>query len=338
MKTIRWAVIGAGRFGKIHASVLSTLPGSELVALSNRNGERLAEALREFPVPLATTDYQEILADPGIDAVSITTHWQEHHEVALAALHSGKHVLLEKPMAATADQCREILDTARDAAGFLMVGHVCRFDTRVTLAKEAIDAGRIGRIVSMHARRNLPKAPGHIRLDKIPPLIGDGIHDADLMMWFLGGQCPAEVTGRNVKIDQFQYPDLGWAMLHFGKDEAIGVIETVWCLPESVSTGIDAKMEIIGTEGKLSIDCANTGLTITDSEGTKKPDSVYWPMQYGRQIGALERELAYFADCIRRETPPQIITPLEAARALAVMEKAEQSALSGGVPLPFSFH
>lgn len=337
MKTIKWAIIGAGRFGKIHARVLSTLPDSELVALSNRNEVRLVEATDEFPVPLATTDYREILADPSIDAVSITTHWQEHHEVAIAALKSGKHVLLEKPMAATSEQCREILVAARDAAGFLMVGHVCRFDTRVTLAKEAIDAGRIGRIVSMHARRNLPKAPGSIRLDKISPLIGDGIHDADLMMWFLGGQCPAEVTGRNIRIDQFQYPDLGWAMLHFGKDEAIGVVETVWCLPESVSTGIDAKMEIIGTEGKLSIDCANTGLTITDSAGSKKPDTVYWPMQYGRQIGALERELFYFADCIRRNTPPNVITPLEAARALAVMEKAEQSALVGGQPLPFSF-
>ena len=337
MKTIKWAVIGAGRFGKIHARVLSTLPGSELVALSNRNGERLAEAVTEFPVPLATTDYREILADPSIDAVSITTHWQEHHEVAIAALRSGKHALLEKPMAATSAQCREILDAAKESAGFLMVGHVCRFDTRVTLAKEAIDAGRIGRIVSMHARRNLPKAPGNIRLDKISPLIGDGIHDADLMMWFLGGQCPEEVTGRNIKIDQFQYPDLGWAMLHFGKDEAIGVVETVWCLPESVSTGIDAKMEIIGTEGKLSIDCANTGLTITDAAGSKQPDTMYWPIQHGRQIGALERELAHFADCIRRETPPTVITPLEAARALAVMETAEKSASEGGVPLPFTF-
>lgn len=337
MKTIKWAVIGAGRFGKIHARVISTIPGSELVGLSNRNAERLAEAVSEFPVPHATTDYREILADPATDAVSITTHWQEHHEVAIAALKSGKHVLLEKPMAATSGQCREILEVAKDAPGFLMVGHVCRFDARVTLAKEAIDAGRIGRIVSMHARRNLPKAPGHIRLDKISPLIGDGIHDADLMMWFLGGQSPAEVTGRNIKIDQFQYPDLGWAMLHFGKDEAIGVVETVWCLPESVSTGIDAKMEIIGTEGKLSIDCANTGLTITDSEGSKKPDTVYWPMQYGRQIGALEREIGYFADCIRKETAPDVITPLEAARALAVMEKAEQSASEGGVPLRFSF-
>lgn len=334
MKTIRWAVIGVGRFGKVHARVLSTLPGSHLAALSNRNGARLAEAADEFGIGKTATDYREILADPGIDAVSITTHWQDHHQVALDALASGKHVLLEKPMAATSAQCLDLLAAAEKAEGLFMVGHVCRFDPRVTLAKEAIEAGRIGRIVSMHARRNLPKAPGHIRLDKISPLIGDGIHDADLMMWFLNA-APNEVYGRNITVENHRYPDLGWAMLHFG-DAAIGVIETVWCLPETVSTVIDAKMEIVGTEGKLSIDCAHTGLSITDGDGTRMPDTVYWPMQHGRQIGALEREIAYFAECIRTGAAPQVITPLEAARALAVMEAAEQSSEKRR-PVPFAF-
>ncbi|MCB1062486.1 MAG: Gfo/Idh/MocA family oxidoreductase [Verrucomicrobiae bacterium] len=334
MKTIKWAVIGVGRFGKIHARVLSTLPGSELVALSNRNPERLAEAAAEFGIDRAYTDYREILADPEIDAVSITTHWQDHHEVALAALASGKHVLLEKPMAATSEQCLDLLRATESAKGFLMVGHICRFDTRATLAKEAIAAGRIGRIVSMHARRNLPKAPGSIRLDKISPLIGDGIHDADLMMWFMDA-APTEVYGRNVTVENHRYPDLGWAMLHFGT-EAIGVIETVWCLPETVPTVIDAKMEVIGTEGKLTIDCAETGLSITDAQGTKMPDTVYWPMQHGRQIGALERELAYFAQCIRTGTAPSVVTPREAARALAVMEAAGLSS-EKRQPVAFAF-
>ncbi|MCF6312582.1 MAG: Gfo/Idh/MocA family oxidoreductase [Verrucomicrobiales bacterium] len=334
MKTIKWAVIGVGRFGKIHARVLSSLPGSELIALSNRNQIRLTEAATEFNIQTTATDYRDILDDPDIDAVSITTHWQDHHEVALAALQSGKHVLLEKPMAANSAQCLELIQAAKEAAGFFMVGHVCRFDPRVTLAKEAIDAGRIGRIVSMHARRNLPKAPGSIRLDKISPLLGDGIHDADLMMWFLN-RAPSQVYGRNISVENFQYPDLGWAMLHFD-DDAIGVVETVWCLPENSPTVIDAKMEIIGTEGKLSIDATNTGLSILDSSGEKNPDTVYWPMQYGRQIGALERELAYFSNCIRTGTAPTVITPHEAARALAVMETAELSSQKKQ-PLSFDF-
>ncbi|MDF1863000.1 MAG: Gfo/Idh/MocA family oxidoreductase [Verrucomicrobiales bacterium] len=90
MKTIKWAVIGVGRFGKIHARVLSTLPGSALVGLSNRNEEKLAEAAREFSVETVSTDFRELLDNPEIDAVSITTHWEDHHKVALAALRSGK--------------------------------------------------------------------------------------------------------------------------------------------------------------------------------------------------------------------------------------------------------
>lgn len=333
---IRWGVIGVGRFGKIHARVIASLPGCQLAALSNRNAPRLAEAALEFGTAEKDChlDYRELLARPDIDAVSITTHWRDHHEVALAALEAGKHVLLEKPMAATAEQCRELLRAAATAPGHLMVGHICRFDPRVTLARDAIAGGRLGRIVSMHARRNLPKAPGNIRLDKISPLIGDGIHDADLMMWFLG-RAPTEIYARNLRVGEYRHPDLGWAMLHFD-DQAIGVIETVWCLPENVPTGIDATMEVIGTEGKLTIDCTHTGLSITDAEGTRMPDTVYWPIQHGRQIGALARELETFAAAIRGGEPPTVITPFEAARALAVMETAEFSALAGQ-PLPFSF-
>lgn len=323
MNTVRWGIIGVGRFGTIHARVLSTLPGSQLVALCARNESRLTEAAGEFKAARTYADYRRLLEDPEIDAVSITTHWQEHHEIALAALESGKHVLLEKPMAANREQCRDLVRASEKAAGFFMVGHVCRFDTRVSLAKEAVDAGRIGRIVSMHARRNLPRAPGKLRLDRISPLLGDGVHDADLMMWFTG-KSPTSVYGRNVRVDQFQYPDIGWAMLHFGED-AIGVIETVWRLPENTPTVIDAKMEVIGTEGKLTIDCSHTGLTILDLNGLKMPDTVYWPVQHGRQVGALALELDYFAGCVRSGTPPSVITPLEAARAAAVMEAAELS-------------
>lgn len=331
---LRWGVIGLGRFGRLHARVLSELPECRLVAAANRNPERLTEAREELPGVKLTTDYRGILADPDIDAVSITTHWQDHFEIARDALSSGKHVLLEKPMASTTEQCRQLLAVAADSPGIFLVGHICRFDPRVTLAKEAIDEGRIGNIVSMHARRNLPKAPGSLRLDKISPLIGDGIHDADLMLWFLGRD-PTEVYGRQIRVHDFRYPDLGWAMLHFGED-AIGVIETIWCLPENVPTTIDARFEVVGTEGTLRIDAAHTGLEILDSSGLRQPDTVYWPTQHGEMIGALRRELAYFTECARSGRDPEVITPGEAARALATMEAAEKSAALGS-PVPFSF-
>ena len=327
MQNLRWGIIGVGRFGLIHARVLQSLSGSELVAICNRNQERLDQAAAALDLARCYTDYEQLLADPEVDVVSITTHWQQHFELARAALASGKHVLLEKPLAATGEQCRQLVAAAEYASGHFMVGHVCRFDPRVTLAKRAIDEGRVGRIVSMHAKRNLPRAPGHIRLDKISPLMGDGVHDADLMMWFLG-RPPSRVYGRQIHFGEMTYPEIGWGMLEF-EDQAVGIVETNWGLPPNVPTVIDARMEVVGTEGMLTVDCANTGLQVLDPSGLKMIDTSYWPEQYGQPIGALREELAYFARCIHQQQPPTVVTPAEAAQAVIVMEAVERSASLG---------
>jgi predicted dehydrogenase len=138
---IRWGVIGLGRFGRLHARAVQSIYGLELAAICNRNPERLDEARSEFATPLATRDYRELLDDVTIDAVSITTHWQDHYEVAAAALASGKHVLLEKPMAATSDECRQLVELARAARGKFMVGHICACETK-SAASQGLAATR----------------------------------------------------------------------------------------------------------------------------------------------------------------------------------------------------
>lgn len=329
---LRWGIIGTGRFGRIHAKAVRSLHGLELVAVSNRSPDRLHQVAADFEVPCAYPDYRQLLDDPHVDAVSITTHWRDHFEIAKSALASGKHVLLEKPMAESAAHCYELVELARQAKGRFMVGHICRFDPRVTLAKAAIDEGRIGRIVSLHAKRNLPTAPGSLRLDKTSPLMGDGVHDADVMMWFLG-RAPTRVFARYVRVNQFTYPDIGWAMFEFGGD-AIGVVETNWCLPANTPTVIDAKIEVVGTRGALTIDCSQTGLTVLDANGLKMQDTDYWPEQHGRLVGILRDEIEYFATCIRQDRPPDVVTPAEAARVVALLETAERSA-EAGLPLEF---
>ena len=154
------------------------------------------------------TDYRELLADPDVDVVSITTHIYDHLHIAIEALRSGKHVLMEKPMAPTAADCDQIIQAAAEGSGLFMVGHICRFDPRVALAKEAIEQGRIGKIISMHARRNLSKAIGRLVLDDISALMGDGIHDADLMLWFSQAKV-SSVYAQEVHPGQNKYPDGG---------------------------------------------------------------------------------------------------------------------------------
>ncbi len=329
---VRWGIVGMGRFGAVHARAIAGLHGSRVVAVCSRDDERRGRAVQQFAAR-GFADYRQLLADPEIDVVSICTHWLDHYEIAVAALQSGKHVMLEKPMASTREECLAIVNAARQTESYLMVGHICRFDPRSALAKEAIDAGRIGRIVSMHAKRNLPKAPGWLRLDKTSPLMGDGVHDADLMMWMID-RPPSRIYAKNVRVNEFTYPDIGWAMLEFD-DQAIGVVETNWCLPENAPTVIDARMEVVGERGSLTIDCSHTGLNILDEQGMKMADTDYWPAIHGRQTGVLSDELSYFADCIRLAQPPTVVTPSDAARAALVMLTAESSA-QAGAPIDYA--
>lgn len=327
MNGIKYGIIGLGFFGEKHAEVLSDMPGVELAAVSTRRPDRVNEVAGRFNVPKTFTDYRDLLADAEIDAISIVTHVDDHRAIAVEALKAGKHVFLEKPMAGTVADCDAIVKAAKSAAGRFMVGHICRFDTRVSLAKMAVAEGRIGRIVSMHATRNLPSNISAGVLDKISPLMGDGIHDTDIMLWLTKSKVKT-VYAQNVRVRNFKYPDIGWAMYRFEND-AIGVIETVWHLPENTPFTIDARMEIIGTEGAIYVDCGNAGLIINDRNGNFKPDTAYWPELFGKRVGVLRNELDYFIGCIAAGKSPDIITPEESRMAVSVMCAAEESAIKG---------
>ena len=328
-RELGWGIIGLGFFGEVHADALSGMPGIRLAAMCTRRRERLTELALRYDVPGQYTDFQELLADPAVEVVSITTHLNDHRDIAVAALMAGKHVLLEKPMAGNAADCDAIMAAAKRAAGLLMVGHICRFDPRVALAKQAIDEGRIGRIISMHARRNLSQVVGRAHLDKISALVGDGIHDADLMLWFSRGRATS-VYAQEVHPGHCRHPDGGFALIRFDTD-AVGVVESVWHLPENTPYAIDARMEVIGTEGAVYINCAEAGLTIHDTTGVHEPDTVYWPRVLGERLGVLQTELGYFAKCVRAGRPPDRITPEESRAAVALIAAADQSAKSGQV-------
>jgi len=328
-KTVRWGVIGLGWFGEIHVETLASMPGIELAAVCTRRPQRLAEVADRFHVPKRYTNYRELLADPAIDVIGITTHVDDHRDIAIDALRSGKHVFLEKPMAPTAVDCDQILAVAKEAPGAFMVGHICRFDPRVALAKRAIDEGRIGKIVSMHARRNLSKTIGRAVLDSISALMGDGIHDGDLMLWFSQAK-PLSVYAQEIHPGQNKYPDGGWAMARLDNG-AIAVIESIWHLPESTPYQIDARMEIIGTEGAIYVNCGEAGFEIHDASGNHLPDTAYWPQVFGQRFGILRAELRYFADCVAEGRRPERIRPEESRAAVALLAAALESSHTGQV-------
>lgn len=329
MEKTRIAVIGLGWFGEIHCDAISAIPSFELAALCTRTPTRLEELGRKYGVSRLYTDYHELLANPDIDAVSVVTMWDQHTAPTLAALDAGKHVFLEKPMAHTVADCRLICDAAAAAKGHLMVGHICRFNPRYAMAKQEIAAGNIGKVLSMSSRRNIPAAWTPEILNKIGPIVGDAIHDTDLMLWFTGARV-ISAYAQTVDLRGLKYPDVGQTMYRFDNG-ATATLETVWCMPEKTPFDIDERMSVIGSEGFVHIQDTFPNIGICTKDGFRSPDTTYWPTLNGVTTGALRDELSYFADCCRAGTPPTIITPEEAMAALEAALAAEQSAATGQV-------
>ena len=327
---VKYGIIGLGWFGEYHGEALAGLPNVELYALSTRTETRLRELGKKFGVTRLYTDYRQMLADPELEAVSITTMWDQHTAPTLAAIQAGKHVFLEKPMASSVADCRAITQAARASKKCFMVGHIVRFNPRYAAAQREIAAGKIGRIVSIYARRNVPVSIGAQVLPKIGPIIGDGVHDTDIMLWYTGAKI-VSVYAQTLNVFGHTYPDIGWTMYRFDSG-AIGVCENVWCMPDKNGFFPDERMEVIGTDGGIHIQETYPPLSVITRQEVYTPDPTYWPeIRPGVRGGALAEELKYFVDCIVNQTPPAIGTPEEAMAAVQACLAAEASAASGRV-------
>ncbi len=329
MERLRIGVIGLGWFGEIHCETITGIPDIRLEALCTRRPDRLAAMARKFQVGKTFTDYNDMLADPDIDAVSVVTQWQQHVEPACAALDAGKHVFVEKPMASTLAECRRILQAEKNARGILQVGHVCRFNPRYRMAKQAIDEGRIGRIVAMSSRRNIPLAWTHEIVRKIGPVVGDGVHDTDIMLWLTGERIVSAYC-QTVSVRGLENPDVGQTMYRFAGG-ATATMETAMCMPQQTPFDIDERLAIIGTEGIIHVQDTFPSLAIVDGTKLHSPDTTYWPMFDGLRGGALRDELSYFASCARAGRKPGIGKAEDAAAAVAATLAAERSARTGTV-------
>ncbi len=329
MDRLRIGVIGLGWFGEIHCETIVGIPNLELVALCTRRPDRLSEQASKFGVTKTYTDYRDMLADTGIDAVSIVTMWDQHTDPAVDALKAGKHVFLEKPMASTVADCNKIMAAANASRGILQVGHICRFNPRYRMTKQAIDEGRIGKIVALQSRRNIPAAWTPTILEKIGPIVGDAIHDTDLMLWFTSDRVVSAYS-QTVSVRNLTFPDIGQTMYRF-KGGATATLETVWCMPEKTPFDIDERMSIIGTEGIIHVQDTFPNLGIVDGSRLHSPDTTYWPMFEGVRGGALRAEFEYFANCALMGIAPKIGRPEDAAAALEATLAAEESARTGNV-------
>src|SRR5215831_12102319 len=173
---LRLGVVGAGVMGYNHARVLAEMPGVSLVGVADPD-EKQADFVRRTLGCAAVSDVRDLL-ELGVDAVSIAAPTHLHRSIALAAVARGVHVLVEKPIASSVEEGREIIAAARRAGVTLMVGHVERFNPAVQAIKEAL---RDEDILSIAITRVGPFPP---RMSNVGVVIDLAVHDIDLISWF----------------------------------------------------------------------------------------------------------------------------------------------------------
>ena len=189
MKKLKIGIIGIGRLGYEHAcNIANRVPGSELVAISDKNIARAKEVAEELGVSAVYENPADLCNDPNVEAVAIVTNTNSHVDMIELAMNAGKHVFCEKPLAETVEKCKkaEKIVEAHPELIF-MLGFMRRYDHSYAIAKEKINRGDIGDIVLVRCYSQDPIAIIKGTLEYAPrsggQFIDMSIHDIDLIRW-----------------------------------------------------------------------------------------------------------------------------------------------------------
>jgi len=244
------AVIGLGMMGERHAAIWSQLGTTRLVSVYDIVGERTQSIAGELGCEAAAS-LEAAINRPDVDIVSICTDDQKHVEPCLVAAAAGKHILLEKPLATDLEDCDAIIGACESAGVKLMVGHVVRFDPRYAVAKQAIDDGAVGDIIQVYGRRNNIIDSGRRIGPRTSVAFFLGVHDLDLMRWFVGSEA-AKVHAESASkvLANIAAEDSIMALLRY-QNGAVGCLETCWVMPKGIPCTLDARLEVIGTKGMV---------------------------------------------------------------------------------------
>jgi predicted dehydrogenase len=197
------ALVGAGNLARwAHLPNLKKTPGARLRAIHSASGSRGKSYALRFGAEYCATDYGEILKDPEVQVVVIVSRNQQHASQALAALRAGKHVFVEKPMALTQEECRELSQAVEDTGKHLTVGFNRRYAPTYVALKKQI-AKRTGPAV-LNCRVNSPGISGSYWMADPAiggAILGEACHLVDLMYWLLDSE-PVEVSAYSLPTDK----------------------------------------------------------------------------------------------------------------------------------------
>ncbi|MBR2641725.1 MAG: Gfo/Idh/MocA family oxidoreductase [Lentisphaeria bacterium] len=347
MEKVKIGVIGCGTIGSVHTNAYAKVENAEVVALCDILPDRLAEKAKLHNIAKTYTDYNQLLADPEIEAVSVCVPNNMHAPIAIAALNAGKHVMLEKPMTLNPDLARDII-AARDASGKqLQMGMVWRQKDEAELVKEAIEAGRLGEIyqirVKLIRRRGIPGLGGWFTTKACSGgggLIDIAVHFLDLVMWASNNWNPTRVSAKVYskfgspikdyhyvsmwagppKLDgTFDVDDYAAGFIRFGKKLTLS-FEVAWaCNAED-----ESYVEFLGDKGGVTCG-SNTGKTIFRTEMDNHIADV--EVRYDNSGDGFVKELTKFANAVqgKGEVPATGEQGLVAMRLLDAIYRSSEA-------------
>jgi predicted dehydrogenase len=322
---VRVALLGAGEWGGLLASVLADLPGVELAVVCDPDTARAARVAG--PLGSASTgDAAAVTEDASIDAVVVASPEDLHASQAESALRAGKHALVEKPVALTSVEARRLVDVTRESGKTLMPGHLLRFVPAYAAVREQLSDH--AKVYSVFARRNVPvtRFSAHQRTHTAFMSLA---HDLDLILWYLDKQEPERVYAVERRTSPGAgNPDVFWGIIEFSGG-TVACVESLWTIPPGGSRYVDVELELSTDKGFVTVRNPDDAVTLVRDDKTTHP-AVTLDLQIGgHRFGALREELLHFAALVRGEAERPLVTIDDAAKVIAVAEMLIRSAQHG---------
>jgi len=329
---VRIGSVGLGRLGMVHArNIASKIPGARLAAICDLNQAHLEKTAEELGGVKTFSDFTEMAAWDGIDALCIASPSPLHSEHVRIALENGKHIFCEKPLGVTIDECKasEALAGAHPELVFMM-GFMRRFDPSYAYAKQKVDAGEIGRIILFRSYSQDPLNLIDEFLAYAPHSGGQfldmSVHDIDLARWFTGKE-PKTVWSIGgcyayPELAQYKDGDNVGCLMKF-EDDTMAFLLAGRTAPH----GYNIETEIIGTKGTLRIASVpqKNLVEILDEGGVRRECSQNFRERFEQAFVA---EMTEFVSCIREGRKPSAGV-LDGRRVLEVANACKESFETG---------
>ncbi len=331
---IRLAVVGYGYWGPNIVRNVMERPELELWGLCEMNPERVAKFSARYPGVHTCASFDEVLADPSVDAVSIATPPATHYALAARALEAGKHVLVEKPLATTVADAEALVELAAERDLVLMPGHTFLYSPAVNKVRSLIDSGELGEVYFVtSSRMNLGiYQPDGVVNDLAP-------HDLSILLYWLD-QPVSMVSASGSTVFQNGVPETAFLTLSF-EHGATANIQLSWLAPHKVRQTI-----VVGSKRMVVYDDAavDGAIRIYDRGFDFTEPSTFGEYQLTYRSGdmlvprlepaePLGLELEDFARAIQTGAPPRSSGKL-GVEIVRILEAAHASLTSSGAPVP----